>query len=327
MIEIINHCTDPFFNMALEEYLVTESDRDEDVFMLWQNQPTVVVGRNQNTIEEINQAFIEQRGISIVRRISGGGAVYHDLGNLNFTFILNDGRDFANFEKFTRPIINALARLGITAENDGRNDIIIAGRKFSGNAQYKHRSRLLHHGTILFASDIEDMVQALNPSGVKITSKGIKSVRSRVTNLSEQLSEPLSISDFKLVLSEEVLGRDYGRVHSLEESELEKVRQLRECKHITWDWIYGASPAFNLRQTASFDWGNIDVRLDIKRGLVCACRIYGDYFPLGDIAELENHLIGTVYRPAEIRSRLAAIGLRQYLPQMSDDEMVDLLLA
>ena len=115
------------------------------------------------------------------------------------------------------------------------------------------------------------------------------------------------------------------RVHSLGKW-LEKVRHYANL-HITWDWIYGASPAFNLRQTASFDWGNIDVRLDIKRGLVCACRIYGDYFPLGDIAELENHLIGTVYRPAEIRSRLAAIGLRQYLPQMSDDEMVDLLLA
>lgn len=327
MIEIINQSTDPYFNVALEEYLLTESDQDEDLFMLWQNRPTVVVGRNQNTIEEINQAFIEQRGITVVRRLSGGGAVYHDQGNLNFTFILNNGRDFANFEKFTRPVINALARLGIAAENDGRNDIIIAGRKFSGNAQCKHRSRLLHHGTILFASDIEDMVQALNPSGAKITSKGIKSVRSRVTNISEHLSDPLSISEFKQVLSEEVLGRDYGRAHSLGESELEKVRQLREIKHIGWDWIYGASPPFNLRRTASFAWGNIDVRLDIKSGLICACRIYGDYFVRGDIAELENRLVGTIYRPAEVRSCLAAISLQEYLPQMSDDEMIDLLLA
>ncbi len=327
MIEIINQSTDPYFNMALEEYLITESDRDEDLFMLWQNRPTVVVGRNQNTVEEINQAFIEQRGIAVVRRLSGGGAVYHDRGNLNFTFVLNDARDFANFEKFTRPVIKALARLGIAAENDGRNDIIIAGRKFSGNAQCKHRSRLLHHGTILFASDMEDMVQALNPSEPKITSKGIKSVRSRVTNISEHLSDPLSISEFKQVLSEEVLGRDYGRVHSLGENELEKIRQLRQVKHISWDWIYGASPPFNLRRTASFDWGHIDVRLDIKRGLICSCRIYGDYFARGDMAELENHLVGTIYRPAEVRSCLATIDLQEYLPQMSDDEMIGLLLA
>ena len=327
MIEITNRSSNPYFNMALEDYLLTESDRDEDLFMLWQNRPTVVVGRNQNTVEEINQTFIEQRGITVVRRLSGGGAVYHDQGNLNFTFVLNDGRDFANFEKFTRPVIKALARLGITAENDGRNDIVIAGRKFSGNAQCKHGSRLLHHGTILFASAIEDMVQALNPSGVKITSKGIKSVRSRVTNISEHLPQPLSIGGFKQVLSEEVLGRDYGRVHCLGESELEKVQQLRDVKHLSWDWIYGASPPFNLRRTASFHWGHVDVRLDIKRGLICACRIFGDYFARGDIAELENRLVGTIYRPAEIRFCLAAIGLQDYLPQISDDEMMDLLLA
>ncbi|MEQ8200568.1 MAG: lipoate--protein ligase [Syntrophomonadaceae bacterium] len=325
MIEIINHSTDPCFNMALEEYLIKDLDTDEDVFMLWQNRPAVVVGRNQNTTEEINPAFIEQQGITVVRRLSGGGAVYHDQGNLNFTFILNNGHDFSNFEKFTRPVIDTLARLGIKAENAGRNDITIQGRKFSGNAQYKHHQRLLHHGTLLFGSDIESMVQALNPSGAKITSKGIKSVRSRVANIGEYLSAPMSLPEFRQVLTQEVLGQDYGRVRILSAGEFDQVRKLRDDKHASWDWVYGSSPPFNLRRTASFSWGNIDVRLDVKRGLIRACRIYGDYFAQRDMTELEGQLAGILYRRAEVRACLAVVGLQEYLPQMSDEEMIDLL--
>ncbi len=325
MITIINPSTDPCFNMAVEEYLIKELDSPEDIFMLWQNRPTVVVGRNQNTIEEINPAFIEQQGITVVRRLSGGGAVYHDQGNLNFTFVVNNSRDFANFEKFTLPVVDTLARLGVKAEYSGRNDITIQGRKFSGNAQYKHRHRLLHHGTILFDSDIEAMVQALNPSKATITSKGIKSVRSRVTNISEHLPGSLSVAEFKRVLAEEILGPDYGRDRPLSPTELEWVQQLCYRKHASWDWTYGSSPPFNLRRTAAFSWGNIDIRLDIKRGMISACRIYGDYFARGDIRELEYHLVGTLYRQTEVRSCLEAISLQEYLPQMGYDEMIGLL--
>jgi len=326
MIEIVNSSTDPYFNMALEEYIVKNMDGTQNFFMLWQNHPTVVVGRNQNTVEEINQPHIKEHGITVVRRLSGGGAVYHDHGNLNFTFVLNDNKDFANFQKFTRPVINALGRLGITAENNGRNDISIEGRKFSGNAQFKHKNRLLHHGTLLFNSNIEEMVQALNPSGAKISSKGIKSVRSRVTNICEHLFTPVSIEEFKQVLTEEVFREEHNNDScQLSESDLQAINQLRNDKYATWAWVYGTSPPYNIRKTRSYSWGNVDIRLEVKRGSISGCRIYGDYFALGDITELESALVGTVYREEEVRTRLSAIDLYSFLPQSNDDELIDLL--
>lgn len=326
MIEIINQVTDPYFNMALEEYLVQQLEGQQDFFMLWQNRPAVIVGRNQNTLEEINSDYIDEQGITVVRRLSGGGAVYHDQGNLNFTFVLNDPRDFANFEKFTRPVIKALKRLGIAAENNGRNDITIGGRKFSGNAQFKYRDRLLHHGTILWATDIEMMVQALNPSGTKISSKGIKSVRSRVTNLTEHLSAPLAMEEFKRLLTEEVALESGGLVgYQLGAKDLALINKLRERRYSTWDWNYGSSPAFNLQRTRSFPWGQVDLRVDIKRGAISACRIYGDYFAGAEMAELESQLVGISYQEAAVRSRLTAIDLSAYLPQLSVDEFIDLL--
>jgi lipoate-protein ligase A len=326
MIKIVNNSTDPYFNMALEEYIVKQMDDSQNYFMLWQNQPAVIVGRNQNTIEEINQSYIKEHGIIVMRRLSGGGAVYHDHGNLNFTFVLNDNKDFANFEKFTRPVINALGRLGIVAENNSRNDISIDGRKFSGNAQFKYKNRLLHHGTILFNSNIEAMVQALNPSGAKISSKGIKSVRSRVTNICEHLSVPVSIEEFKQVLTEEVLREEPNSVsYHLNQADQQAINQLRNDKYATWAWVYGTSPPYNLRKTGTFAWGNVDIRLDIKQGIISSCRIYGDYFATGDISELERELTGTLHREDDISQRLSIIGLQRYLPQCSDNEFIDLL--
>ncbi len=326
MIEVKNPATDPYFNMALEEYLVKHLD-GQDIFMLWQNQPAVIVGRNQNTIEEINPAYVSEKGIRVVRRLSGGGAVYHDQGNLNFTFVLNNPQDFANFEKFTRPVIKALNRLGIAAQNNGRNDITIGGRKFSGNAQFKHRDRLLHHGTILFDTDIGEMVQALNPSGTKISSKGIKSVRSRVTNITEHLSSPMSIGEFKQLLTEEVFREEGApECYVLDTQDMTILNGLRDNKYAAWDWNYGASPAFNARKTVSFEWGQVDVRLEIKRGIIIACRVYGDYFAKAEMTELESQLVGSPYRKDAVRSRLETIGLDQYLPQISMDEFMNLLL-
>lgn len=326
MIEIVNSSTDPYFNMALEEYLVKHMDASQNFFMLWQNQPAVIVGRNQNTREEINPSYIKRQGIDVVRRLSGGGAVYHDLGNLNFTFVLNNDKDFANFEKFTRPVINTLAILGIDAENNGRNDISIKGRKFSGNSQFKHQHRLLHHGTILFNSNFDEMVQALNPSGVKISSKGIKSVHSRVTNISEHLSNPVTIEEFKQLLTAEVFRGEPDTVrYQLTETDLQYINKLRNDKYATWAWVYGTSPVYNLRKTCSFAWGNVDIRLDIKHGIISQCRIYGDYFALGDMAELERELTGIYYREGDIHTLLSAIELNSFLPHCSKDEFLDLM--
>lgn len=326
MIEIINQSDDPYFNLALEEHAVMSLPACENYFILWQNRPAVIVGRNQNTIEEINQDYISQKGITVVRRMSGGGAVYHDLGNLNFTFVVEDNQGFADFARFTRPVIKALRRLGIEAENNGRNDITIEGRKFSGNAQFKHKNRLMHHGTILFATNIEEMVNALNPRVEKISSKGIKSVRSRVTNISEHLSVPVSIEDFKRVLTEEVFREENNNdIYRLSEYDLQAVNELRDKKYSAWDWNYGTSPAYNIRKPRTFPWGSLDIRLEVKRGTITGCRIYGDYFSSRDIAELEVVFIGLNHREEEIGKCLEGIDLSSFLPQAEKQEFIELL--
>ena len=326
MQQIINPSADPYFNMALEEYCIMHLPAQDDYFMLWQNPAAVIVGRNQNTLEEVNASYMEEQGIAVVRRLSGGGAVYHDPGNLNFTFVVEENQDFNNFEKFTRPVIRTLQRIGISAENNGRNDITIAGKKFSGNAQFKHKHRLLHHGTILFATDIEQMAKALNPSPEKISSKGIKSVRSRVTNVSDHLPSALTIEEFKQILTEEVFRLDSGpQIYRLSDADHQFINELRDQKYARWEWNYGASPPYNLRQVGSFSWGSLDIRLEVKRGLIRSCRIFGDFFSPREISELESLLLGTPFHAAGLRQRLKVIDLRQFFPQSNIEEFLSLL--
>ena len=326
MIEVVNHSRDPYFNLALEEYLMTSWTGPNHTFILWQNKPAVIIGRNQNTIEEVNQPYLDQEGVVLVRRMSGGGAVYHDLGNLNYTLVVDENLDFANYDKFTRPVIKALDRIGVRAENSGRNDITIEGRKFSGNAQFKYRGRLLHHGTILFDSNLEAMTLALNPGVHKISSKGIKSVRSRVTNIRDHLSQDIKVEEFKEILAAELLQLEPGPgTYQLSQAELQAVEALREKKYATWAWNYGQSPAFNRRKTASLAWGHIDIRLEVKHGRIRSCRIFGDYFQAGEMEDLEQALIGVVYRWQDIKVCLEKIGLYDYLPQMDEEELARLI--
>lgn len=326
MIEIINQSSDPYFNLALEEYVIKEMGSTDDVFILWQDEPTVVVGRNQNTLEELNNDYIKKNNIQVVRRLSGGGAVYHDLGNLNFTFITAEQQKIGfDFIKFTQPVIKTLGKLGIEAENNGRNDITIEGKKFSGNAQFRYRKKILHHGTILFDSNLNDVSQALNANPEKIISKGVKSVRSRVTNISEWLANPLSIHDFKDILSETISSEEkHVEKYYLSETDLAAVNKLRKTKYLSWAWNYGNSPPFNIQKTARFDWGNIDIRLLIKKGRISTCKIYGDFFASREIAELEEHLMGTLYKEEAIGRSLSQINIKTYLPAAKKNEIIEL---
>lgn len=294
----------PFMNFALEEYLLTEAPKEDFIFF-YIHKPSIIVGKHQNTLEEINKSFVDQEGIVVARRLSGGGAVYHDAGNLNFSFVKTaQESDMNNFEKFTRPIINALNSMGINAELSGRNDLLIEDKKISGNAQYYKNGRILSHGTLLFNANLAKLSQALNVKDLKIQSKGIKSVQSRVANIIDYLEEPMTIYELKHkildFLDEDLAIEEY----SLTKQELEHINNLAKTKFELWEWNWGRSPDFSIQKMDKFSCGLIDVRLDIVKGIIKNCKIYGDFFSLNDIVNLENKMIGCMYTIAALREVL-----------------------
>ncbi|MED3623059.1 lipoate--protein ligase [Bacillus thermocopriae] len=319
--------TDPRINLAIEEYALKNLDINETYLLFYINEPSIIIGKNQNTIEEINTEYVEKNGIHVVRRLSGGGAVYHDLGNLNFSFITkDDGDSFHNFRKFTEPVIAALKKLGVNAELSGRNDIEVDGRKISGNAQFSTKGRMFSHGTLLFDSEIENVVSALKVKKDKIESKGIKSVRSRVANISEFLEEKISIEQFRSLLLKFIFdGQEQVQEYVLTEEDWEKIHQLSKERYQNWEWNYGKSPKFNLQHSQRFPAGSIDVRLDVNKGMIENCKIYGDFFGVGDVGEIEEKLIGIRYEKNEIEKALADLNTHHYFGNISKDEFISLL--
>ena len=245
MLLIYNEKTNPYFNLAMEEYLL--KNFDEDMFILWRNERSVIVGKNQNTLSEINLDYIKENSIPVVRRQSGGGAVFHDLGNINFTFISNNNDNFNNFKRFTNPIIEILKTLDINAEFSGRNDLLIDGCKFSGNAQYNYKNKVMHHGTLLFASQISDLSNALKVKPMKFKDKSVKSVKARVTNISEHLKVPMDILEFKdLIIDYLYKTNTDTKYYTLSELDIININKLVEEKYNTWDWNFGHSPKYAL---------------------------------------------------------------------------------
>jgi lipoate---protein ligase len=329
MISIRNTSRDPHFNLALEEYVVKYMDPKEDYVILWQNEPSVIIGRNQNTIEEINVKYIKDNNIHVVRRLSGGGAVYHDLGNLNFTFIVKSSSDVvSNFRKFTEPVVNALKSFGVNAEFSGRNDITIDGKKFSGNAQYYYGDRLLHHGTILFNSDLTVVQDALNVKPDKIESKGVKSVRSRVANIYPYLKKEISLEDFKAAMLKLLMqDKNYmEKEYTLTEKDLSVIRELMEKRYSLWQWNYGQSPEFNIEKGKRFAGGKLDLRFNVKGGnesTISHIKILGDFFGKKEITELESKLVGTLYKEDNVRKLLNSLDFENYFVGITMDDFID----
>lgn len=327
MINVPNDFSnDPHFNLALEEYVFKYLDPQEDYIILWQNCPSVIIGRNQNTIEEINVDYIRENNINVVRRLSGGGAVYHDLGNLNFTFIMPnvDSSKGPDFKRFTMPVIKALAKFGVKAELSGRNDITIDGKKFSGNAQYYHQGRVLHHGTIMFNSDLDVVQAALNVKADKIASKGVKSVRSRVTNVIDHMPSKISVQEFKEVLLGYLLEESgqASKDYLMGPKDLEIINKLVKERYATWEWNYGHSPAFNLKKSQRFPGGNIELLLDVEKGLIKNCKIYGDFFHQEDVKELEKLFLNQKYDLAAIENVLQDVKMSDYLGLITKEEFL-----
>lgn len=309
---------DPAVNLALEEYILRSAQTDEDFLLFYINAPSIIIGRHQNTLEEINRSYVEQHGVHVVRRLSGGGAVYHDLGNLNFSFITNYSRDnFQNFRKFTEPVVRSLAKLGVSAELSGRNDILVDGRKVSGNAQYISKNRMVSHGTLLFNTDLSHVSDALNVQASKISSKGIKSVRSRVANISEFLSHPMGIESFR----DHVLATCFEDVveipvYPLSRPDWAAIHQLADERYRSWEWTYGHSPDFNVQKKQRFPGGEIDARLDVKQGMIQSVKFYGDFFAEAETEGLERLMAGVRYNRAEIALALQTVSIGSYFSGM-----------
>ncbi|KIL29322.1 hypothetical protein B4133_1147 [Bacillus altitudinis] len=318
---------DPMINLAIEEYCLKYLDPEETYLLFYINQPSIIIGKNQNTIEEINTKYVEDNGIKVVRRLSGGGAVYHDKGNLNFSFITkDDGDSFHNFKKFTKPVIKALEKLGVKAELSGRNDIMADGRKISGNAQFATRGRIFSHGTLLFDSEIEHVVSALNVKKEKIESKGIKSIRSRVANISELMDQKMTTEEFRKILLSYIFDTN-GDVpeYKLTEKDWEKIHEISRDRYQKWEWNYGRSPKFNLQHSKRFPAGSIDLRLEVKKGIIQDCKIFGDFFGVGDIADIEKRLIGQQYDRKTISDVLEDMDMRHYFGNVSKEDFLDLI--
>jgi len=325
MLCIIRHETDSYFNLAAEEYVLKNFSRD--CFMLWRNEPSIIVGKHQNTLAEINANFVKENHIKVVRRLSGGGAVFHDLGNLNFTFIASgEHHQLVDFRKFTLPILEVMQKLGIEAKFEGRNDLTIEGRKFSGNAEHVYKNRVLHHGTLLFSAQITDLSNALIVDPTKFQDKAVKSVRSRVTNISEHLKSPLTVLEFRDLILQHVMESTPGaESYSFTDEDISAIRKLKNEKYVTWDWNFGYSPKYNFRKTVKTNGGKLEVTLEVVNGVIANARFFGDYFNKLNPEDIENALTGVVHSESEIKNRLKDFEIGDYFLNVTNDELITAL--
>ncbi|GAB2714458.1 lipoate--protein ligase [Halomonas garicola] len=329
MIYIDNEgITDPHVNLAIEEHCIRHLPAGEDYLLFYINAPSIIIGRNQNTLEEIHQAYIDEHGIHVVRRISGGGAVYHDQGNLNFSFLTDFSKDkLNNFKQFATPIIEVLNGMGVAAEMKGRNDIVVGDKKISGNAQFSSTRRMFNHGTLLLDCDLSQVSRALDVKMTKITSKGHKSSRSRVANIAEFLDAPLSTEAFKEKILDGIFPDGAERqTYRLTEQDWESINALVEEKYGRWEWNYGRSPEFDIQRTRHFAAGIIDFRLKVKRGgTIENVKIYGDFFGQHPVSDIEEALVGVRYDRQDIEAALAGFDLYAYFGDVDRTEFINLI--
>lgn len=326
---IRNDSLQPWFNLAAEEYLLENSG--EDVFMLWRNSPSVIIGKNQNAFAEIDQGYAENHGIKIVRRLTGGGAVFHDPGNVNFTFIARAPEEpVIDFATFTEPIIRVLSGLGIKAELSGRNDIMADGCKISGNAQCVYRRSdgermLLHHGTLLYDADMSALVGVLRVNDDKLRSKGIKSVASRVSNIKSLGGlEMTSVEFTEYILAE--AERRFGAVSApLTEEEKKEIEKLALDKYSTWEWNYGKSPEICEMRRRRFPWGTLEIGYKVDHGVVAQCTVSGDFFGTEDVSVLEGALVGARFSSEDVAQALSKINVGEIIADGRAEDILSLL--
>lgn len=326
---IVNKSNNPAYNIALEAYAFRELLSEDEIFILWINEPAIIIGKHQNTIQEVNKEYIDAHGIHVARRLSGGGAVYHDLNNLNYTIISNKSEEGAfDFKTFSQPVIETLADLGVKAEFTGRNDLEINGKKFCGNAQAYYKGRMMHHGCLLFDVDMTVLGDALKVSKDKIESKGIKSVRARVTNIIDELPEKITVNEF----SDKILAKmkeTYPDMteYVLSEDELAKIQKSADDQFGNWDWVYGKAPEYTIERNVRYPAGKINTFANVEKSIIKNIKIYGDFFGIKDVQDIEELLVGTRYENKDVLEKLKTIDTTQYFSGMTVEEVAKAIVA
>ena len=327
MLCINSENTDPCFNLASEEYFLRFSDAD--VFLLYRNIPSIVVGKHQNTLAEINLSYVQEKGIRVARRISGGGAVFHDLGNINFAFITS-GREgeLVNYRKFTRPMIDALGRMGLEVHLGARNELLLGDLKISGTASHVYKRRVLHHGTLLFSSDLGALSDALNVPAGQFSDRGVKSIPSKVTNISDHLGGSMKATDFQSRLMEHVLNSAVSprpRTYIYGDQDLREITKLCQSKFSTWEWNFGYSPKYQFRRKISFGEGTLELQVHVEKGIIRSIAIGGDYFSGFPVPGLEEMIVGCNHDLRSLRKRLAGIRVGAYIRGLENEELLSAL--
>ncbi len=324
---IPNEVTNAHYNLALEEW-VLENLKDDIYILLWRNDNSIIIGRNQNTAQEINQAYVKEHDIDVIRRPTGGGAVYHDLGNLNFSIIADaENAVDIDFELYTQPVLRALREMGVDVELKGRNDILIDGKKCTGLAQRISNNRILHHGAMLFDTDLTTLSKALNVRRDKMESKGVKSVVSRVTNIKPYIKEDVDVIGFRELLKK-AMFHEYDEVpeYHLSEEQLAEIKKLQADKYDTWEWNYGRSPQTNFQNDKRFEGaGVLDIRLDVQDGAIKEATFYGDFFGAKDKKILEDALIGAQFTPNGVTKALSDYRVEDYLGRLGLEQVLDVM--
>ncbi len=315
--------TDAKFNFALEKYAMRQLNIADEYFMFWRTAPTLMTGRFQNTLAEINMDHARKKNIDIVRRVSGGGTIYTDMNGWQFSFIVKR-KDRMEFGTFTRPILDALRSLGVDAQLSGRNDLTIGGRKFSGNAQYSGKDVMLHHGSLLFDTNLEELVRLLCVDDEKIVSKGIKSVRQRVTNIAEHLDQKMTSTQFRDVMLSYLL-RDM-QTYKLTQKDIDAVNDIRRSQFDSWEWNFGSDPKFNVTKEARFAGGKLTAKSFVDNGRIQEIKFYGDFFASEDLGELEKSLAGCRYAEEDIKSALIASRAQDCFYNITLDEILSCII-
>ena len=320
---LVNNCTDACRNMAFDEFVLENLPLDEPVFYLWRNSPSVIIGLNQSAYAEVNLPYLESKGITLARRVTGGGAVYHDLQNLNYT-IVGKSRDLnADDPDYLHFVVNALRILGVPAELSGRNDIMVGGRKCSGYAKRVWKDRLMVHGTLMFDVDLETLREVLSVPGSKMAASGIASVRSKVANLREYLPRFSDVLALKDALHGILAGADIEV--TLDSGQQEAIDRMADEKFRTWDWIYGKSPEAQFRTSRKFACGTVELSWSVRHGLLEDVRFGGDFLGNLPAEGLAARLDGIRYDRDAILSALSQVRVSDYFDGLDAGDLAELL--